>query len=327
MKDLYLAAVDIGGTNVRVSVSDKNKILYKVSQPSIKKGNNKTIPNQVENLIDHVLKKLRISKHHLFSIGISSCGPFDKQDRIVATNLCGGIVKNKLKNNWKYIPLKQELSKRYKSIKLGNDAAASALAEKLFGSGKNLKNFVYVTWSTGIGTGAFVDNKQIFGKNNNAMHAGHMYLSETGQKCNCSQEGDFESLTSGVSLEKIYGKSPEILFKDCKKGNKKARSIVEKAAKDFARGLASINAILDTELFILGGSIMKNKDILLPLIKKEFYNGFKPLTKDVKIIVSSLGDSVGDLGALSLVMPVYLVKKWQKTKPWKHAPKVEKLEL
>jgi glucokinase len=310
----YIASADIGATKIAVCIASKSRILIKVLQKTKKQGSIYAIHNQIENLIDFCCKKISIKKSDLKRFGIVACGVFKKQGKyseVFANNISG------IGNSWGYIPLEKQFSKKY-ILKIGNDAATSAKAEKLFGKAKNIKNFVYLTWSTGIGTGAYVDNNLLQGKNNNAPHGGHIYMAENGPKCSCGQKADMESLASGSALEKIYGKKPIELFKDCKKGNKKAINLVKKVSKTLAKGLVSINAVLDTEMFVLGGSIMKHKSILLPLIQKEFYsNSFKPLTKDVKITTSDLGEYIADLAAFSLVLPKDWINRWQKTKPWK----------
>jgi len=325
MKQIYLAAVDIGGTKITASISDKKGILCKVYQLTKKKGNNKTIPNQVDRLIQHCCNNINLKKSQISAVGISSCGPFQKKGKyyvIVAPNLCGGISKG-APNSWKSIELEQELSKKYKKVVLGNDGITSAKAEKLFGSAKKYENFIYITWSTGIGAGAYADGKLLSGKNGNASHIGHIYISQDGPRCGCGQNGDLESLASGTAISKSYNNlHVKEIFGLYKKGDKKAKRIIQIAAKNFARGLVSINSLLDTQLFIIGGSLMKNKKILLPLVKKEFYKGFKPLTKNVKIIPSNLGFAINDLAGLSLVMPDDWVRSWQKRQPWKSVKEI-----
>lgn len=333
MKDMYLAAVDIGGTKILAAIFDQKGILCRVYQPAKKQGNNKTIPKQVDSLIGFLCKKIDIKKKDISALGISTCSPFEKIGKfkaVFAANLCGGISRS-VPNNWKYIPLEKELSKTYKHIDILNDGTAAVIAEGLFGNLKNKNSIVYVTWSTGIGTGAYVtgidaytSKPSIFlltGKNNNAPHGGHIYLSDKKTVCNCGQKGDFESLASGTAIEKMYGKPSKQAFADYRKGNKKAKKVIEQAAKHFARGLASINAILDIDMFIIGGSVMKNKDILLPLVKKEFYRSFKPLTKDVEITASTLNDYICELAAIVTLLPNEWIRPWQKNKPWKKAPK------
>ena len=65
---------------------------------------------------------------------------------------------------------------------------------------------------------------------------------------------------------------------------------------------------------------MNNIDVLLPGIEDEFYRSFPVLSADVDIRPSVLGAYLGDMAALSLVMPEDWIKKWQDYKLWERAP-------
>ncbi|MFH0837429.1 MAG: ROK family protein [Candidatus Aenigmatarchaeota archaeon] len=328
----YKAAVDIGGTKITVSIMNRQGYLIRIWQAIKLDGPVDTIPKQIDDLIEYCCSVIGINKKELNALGISTCGPFKKKEKyltIIAPNLCGGLSDNSpLPNNWREIPLEEELAKIYSTVKIGNDCATAVVAERLFGAGKNEDNIVYVTWSTGIGTGAFVDGKLIKGMNNNAPHGGHIYVAEDGDQCGCGQWGDLESLVSGRALVKDSGcKTTEEVFSEYNRNNEKAKKVIEKAAKNFARGLVSINAILDTRLFIIGGTIFsKNSEILLPLIQQEFSKGFTALTDGVEIKASVLDRYLGDIAALSLIMPEEWIKEWQEKEPWKNAPEYIILE-
>ncbi len=323
---MYLCGVDIGGTKITVSIADKKKIKTKIYQKTKLEGDNKTIPRQVNKLITNAAEKAGIKKKSIKRIGVSSAGPFLKNE-IVAPNLCGGIAdREKIPNDWTNIPLKKELEKIYDEIIIENDAVSAVIAEKIFGAGREENNVLYVTWSTGIGTGAYTTGidaetgeKRVFllkGKNGNAPHGGHIYISEDGPQCGCGNYGDLESMTSGANISI----NPKKLFSLYEK-DKDAKRIITNAAKNFARGLASLNAVLDTKIIIIGGSVfMNNINLLMPLIEEEFYKSFHTLSKDVIITPSELDDYLGDIAALSLVMPSEWIKEWRNTKPWKNAP-------
>jgi glucokinase len=309
-----------------VTIADRKGIIVVVQQPTIKKGNNKAIPNQVDFLISQACLKAGISKLHLSAIGVGSCSPFSKRGKhitVICPTLCGGLKYNYLvrpPNRWTEIPLEHKLSGLNPGckIKIMNDAVVGVVAERLFGSAAGEDNLAYVTWSTGIGTGAYVDGHLLQGKNCNAPHGGHMLMSN-------EEYATIESLSSGTSIAKsfasgIKGKS-KIIATDVvvayQKGDKKAKKIIINASRAFARGLASIAILLDTQVFIVGGGVMRHKDVLLPLVKKEFYKCFPAMTAGVKITASSLSGFVSDLGALALVMPESWIKEWRKKKPWK----------
>ena len=325
MKNTYLASVDIGGTKITVSIANKDGILIKFYQPSKKKGNNKTIPNQVNFMINCACDKINIEKKDISAVGIATAGPFEKKQGnliLKAVNLCGGLAKgrkNKPKNNWEKIPLEKELKKKYKNIQIENDATSSAIAERIFGAGKRENNFAYVTWSTGIGVGAFIKGKVVRAKNKNSLELGHITLPGKNQ--------DLEVMVSGPSIAKDYGRNTTTkeVFQKYKKNNKKAKEIINEATKNFAKGLIIFNSILKSKLFILGGSVMNDHKILIPLIKKEFYKLKPPIKNKVKFKLSGLGEHLGDLSGLTIIMPKEWIKEWQKKKPWKKAPKAIKL--
>ncbi len=344
----YLAAVDIGGTKITVSISNISGILVKVYQPVQLKGDNLAVPGQVDSLVEFACVQAGIRKDEIYALGVSTCGPFGILDGklvLVAPNLCGGLAKERgiIPNDWTEIPLQRELSRIYNKIQIENDGISAVIAERMFGAGRGESNVVYITWSTGIGSGAFVDGRLIKGKNGNAPHIGHVYLVDDGPRCGCGNLGDMEALASGVAIARDYvskltagdvtaedrmaenvmagSVTAEDVFNLFRMGDPEAKSVITNAARYFARGLVSINAILDTRLFIIGGSVfMNNRHILLPLIEEEFCKSFPALSKDVEFMPSALDSYLGDLAGFCLVMPDDWVRQWQEKRPWEFAP-------
>ncbi|MBC2698268.1 MAG: ROK family protein [ANME-2 cluster archaeon] len=374
----YLAAVDIGGTKITVSIADISRILVKVYQPVHLEGDNLAVPAQVDFLVGHACEQIGIERDEITALGVSTCGPFGIRDGelvLVAPNLCGGLANERgiIPNDWTEIPLQRELSRIYNNIHIENDGISAVTAERMFGAGKGEDNVIYITWSTGIGSGAYIDGRLIRGKNGNAPHIGHIYLVDDGPRCGCGNFGDMEALASGVAIARDYKSrvtavdmtsegvtaesvttegmtaegvmaegvtaegvtaegvmaegvtaenvTAEDVFNLFRKGDPKAESVITNAARYFARGLVSINAILDTRVFIIGGSVfMNNRHILLPLVKEEFYKSFPALSKDVEFRPSALDSYLGDLAALCLVMPDDWVRQWQQKRPWEFAP-------
>ncbi len=235
---------------------------------------------------------------------------------VVAPNLCGA---NGL-NSRESIPLDEELAKQYPLAVVDNDCVTAVVAERLFGAGKGEKDVAYLTWSTGIGGGVYVDGHLLRGKNGNAGHIGHIFLAEKGPRCGCGNEGDFEALASGQAIARDYGGevSTKEVFEAYRRGDAKAQEVVERAARNFAHGVVSLVSILDTKVVIVGGSVMSNNsDLLLPLVRTEFYNAFKPLTRGVDIKLPGLGNYLGDMAAVSGVIPEALVAEWIAQEPWK----------
>lgn len=326
----YIAGVDIGGTKIITTIADAMGIKARIYQHTQLQGDPLTIPKQAYMLIQKAAEYAGIQYEKVKAVGISTCSPFEKKGnfkQIVAPNLCGGLTNNdRLPNSWKSIPLEEFFSQLYPYVVVENDCVAAVVAEKLFGAGKTYDNLVYVTWSTGIGAGAYVDGKLVRGKNGNAPHFGHIYVAQDGPQCGCGNYGDLEAIASGTAIARDYGvHSAKEVFDKYRNGDPKAKQIVHTAALNFSRGLASLNALFDTEYIAIGGSVMNDSDILLPRIREEFYKSFSVLSKAVIIDKSALFEYIADISALALVMPSSWVDWWRTYKPWTQAPKLIKL--
>jgi glucokinase len=320
--DEVIASVDIGATKISAAISNIDGIIIRYQEPVYLEGEEDTIALQVKDLLDLCLEKAGSSKNNLIGVGISSAGPFRRIDgmiELVSPNICGGMAPERgvIPNDWNSVPLESELRKFFQNLEIENDAVAGVVAERKFCSGN--ENMIYVTWSTGIGTGAYVDDRLIRGKNGNAPHGGHIYLSLEGPTCGCGNIGDLEGWASGTSIANQYGDeiSTSEVFKRYHEGDERAMEIIDRAATYFAKGLASLNAVLDTSLIAIGGSVfLNNQDLLLPIVKKVFHQSFPLLSKEVEIRATGLGKHLGDVAAISLVIPGKWIEKWKLERPW-----------
>ena len=80
------------------------------------------------------------------------------------------------------------------------DANAAALGEKIFGQGKGVSDFIYMTVSTGVGGGIVVGGKLLVGSSFVAGEVGHMKVIADGEPCKCGMKGCLEAYASGTSI-------------------------------------------------------------------------------------------------------------------------------
>jgi glucokinase len=329
-----IATADIGATNITTTLCNRDGILVRLYQKVILEGEDTAVPDQIKSMIDMCLSEAGKDLVDLKAVGISSAGPFRMVDgmiEVICHNICGGINpgRGSIPNDWASIPLERELKEHYENIKILNDAVAGAVAERTFGSGIGIDDLLYVTWSTGIGTGAYVDGRLIRGKNGNAPHGGHVYVGEKGPVCGCGNICDLESVASGTAIALEYGENSSTaeVFDAYHRGDEKARRVIENAAVSFGKGIASINCILDTRLIAIGGSVFLNhKNLLLPMVKDEFFRSFPAMSGEVEITPTELGKYLGDVAAISLVIPEDWIEHWRNIKPWERAPETINLD-
>lgn len=301
-------AVDLGASNIRVAlVSKEGKILKKEREKTKKEGKTgSVVTKQIIALISNIIAQK--PRNNIFGIGISSIGPLDYNK--------GGPM-NSPNVPYKFIPLVEPLKKTFSlpvPVCLYNDANAAALGEKYFGAGKNVNNLVYITISTGIGGGAIVDGKLLFGRGGNAAEMGHLIVDTTyNLLCTCRKGiGHWEALASGTNLPRFFrvwqehaGKKDTIqtqtakeIFDLAHKKNAIAIEFLDELSKVNARAISNIIAAYDPELISIGGSVaLHNPSFIL--------NGINTYVdhylKVPKIQITKLGDDIGLLGTASAV--------------------------
>jgi len=200
---------DIGGSNLRVALVNNGKIL---KYSHIKTPNNKS---SFLNAIVSEIKK--IDESAVSGIGIGIPGP-----------LKNGKLINPL-----HIPLHNFNLEKYlknifkKKVALENDANCVALAEARYGCKK--KNFLIITFGTGIGGGIIINGK---------LYTGNGFAGEFGHINH-----------KGVSLESAWIKQ---------RGKPRSHEII----KLIAQSIGSLINIFDPDIIIFTGGIDKRSEFL-----------------------------------------------------------------
>ena len=308
-----LACVDIGGTKVAVSMADHRGISGKVSEPTAKEGENDALGLQIIRLIGESCALAGIPLSSVGSVGVSSCGPFVLNEGLVelaAPNICGGLAGKArgLPNDWMSALLEAPLRAAFKNVRVENDGVGALEAERRWGALQGLRNCAYVTWSTGIGMGLCVDGHILRGKNGNAGHLGHTFVVEDNDAlCGCGLLGDVEALVAGNAIPRRFAAKgyadASALFAAARAGDAQAVDIIDALCKVMGRALFNATAMLDLQRISLGGSVFwHNQDYLLPRLQAFMQGKLPALTNGLEIVPAGLGERVGDLAALALVM-------------------------
>jgi glucokinase len=304
------ACIDIGGTKVAVSLNrgDGLDLLARRSEPTAKSGTNDALARQVLRMVDEACNELGADAASVRAAGVSSCGPFvivDGRIELAAPNICGGIAgpDRGLPNDWRTALLEAPLAQRFAQVRVENDCVAALEAERRWGALQGADSCAYVTWSTGVGTGLCVDGRILRGKNGNAGHAGHMFVSDNDDAlCGCGNVGDLEALVAGNAVDRRFGADAATLMQRAQAGDERATAIVDGLCRAMGRGLYNMVVTLDLQRISLGGSVFfHNRDYLLPRLEKQLRGRMAALTDGCELVAAGLGARVGDYAALALV--------------------------
>ena len=288
-----VAGVDIGGTKVAVSVADGRGVRGKLSQPTAVRGGRDALAAQVVDMVRQSCALAGVAVADLAGVGVSSCGPFVMRDGMVelnTPNICGGMAgaARGLPNDWPTAYLEAPLRQVFPVVRVENDGIAALEAERRWGALRDVSNCAYVTWSTGIGAGVCVDGRALRGKNGNAGHAGHMFVSDNGDAlCGCGNLGDVEALIAGNAIPRRFA----------------AQAVVDELCRVMGRALYNLTILFDLQRISLGGSVFwHHREFLLPKLQAYVHGKLPALTEGVDFVPAGLGDRVGDYAALALVV-------------------------
>ncbi len=310
-------AIDVGATNLRVALGDEEgRLLKKLVERTTRVGDEYAVVNQISSMIHKLVSASELER--VVAIGVGTIGPLDiRRGRVVkAPNLPFEVIELGA-------PLHEMLRK---PVYILNDCVAAVWGEKIFGAGKNVRNLVYVTISTGIGAGVIVDDVLLLGKDGNAHEVGHTVVDIAGTMvCGCGKRGHWEAYCSGanipkfakylmdnmprevVSRSKLYSAyvrgelSAELVYSVAKEGDEVALKIVEEIGRINAIGFANIVSTYDPELITVGGSVvLKNPELTIPYIRKYIHE--YTVNRVPEIILTPLGEDVVLYGALAAAL-------------------------
>ena len=312
-----VACVDIGGTKVAVNIVDKRGAHGKVLEPTATTGANDALARQIIRMVGQSCTAAGIAVASVARVGVSSCGPFVLNQGLVelaAPNICGGLAGKArgLPNDWQTALLEAPLRAAFAHVRVENDGIGALEAERRWGAlqidGAPMANCAYVTWSTGIGTGLCVDGHVLRGKNGNAGHAGHLFVSSNSDAlCGCGNVGDVEGLVAGNAIARRFASqgyaTSAALFVAAYAGDKRAVAIIDDLCEVMGRLLYNLIATLDVQRISLGGSVYwHHRSYLLPRLRAFVQGKLPSLTDGCELVSAGLGERVGDFGALALVV-------------------------
>lgn len=315
MNKKYRIGVDVGGTNVKIALVDKEgNIVYSNSIPTRAEMGYEYTVSSIKQAVSDLMKETKTTKDVIEGIGFGFPGQIDCTNGIVRLlpNIPG----------WVNVPIAKIMQDEFQiPTKVDNDVRCAALGELNYGAGKGCQNLICITIGTGIGSGLIVNGKIVRGADNAAGEIGHIKLSmDDAPICGCGDTGCLEAYASGpaiVALAEDYikgGKStkyrelanpditPYVVAEAAKQGDAVAKRIFEIIGKYIGIGMASVVNLLNPEKIIVGGGVAGAGDILLKPIEKTLKERAMPISGgSVEIVPAQLGNTAGVIGASLLI--------------------------
>uniref|UniRef100_A0A673H000 Bifunctional UDP-N-acetylglucosamine 2-epimerase/N-acetylmannosamine kinase-like n=1 Tax=Sinocyclocheilus rhinocerous TaxID=307959 RepID=A0A673H000_9TELE len=291
-------AVDLGGTNLRVAiVCMKGKVVNKYTQL-----NPKTFEERIELILTMCKQAMADAIHlncRILGVGVSTGGRVNPQDGIV-------LHSTKLINEWSSVDIRTPISSAlHLPVWVDNDGNCAALAERKFGHGKGVENFVTIITGTGIGGGIIQHNELIHGSTFCAAELGHIVVSLEGPECMCGSHGCIEAYSSedlllveGMTVNNKEQVNAIHLINAARLGNSKAESILHTAGTALGLGIVNILHMINPSLVILSGVLSEHYE---NPVRQVISQRALLSAQGTKVMVSELEDPAL-LGAASMVL-------------------------
>lgn len=234
---------------------------------------------------------------------IASPGVYDPKRRRInyAANLPG----------WQRLGIAEALTAQLGTdITIDNDANLAALGEHTYGAVQHVNNFVYLTIGTGVGIGLFLNGALYRGAHGAAGEAGYLPLGEklVPARPGAPARGMLEEAIAAdavVSQARAAGMAEpltaETVFNAARAGDERAAGVVRREAKQIAQLIATVLALFDPEVIVLGGGIGQNLDLLEP----EITTALRLITSmSVPLKTGALGHEAVVMGAIAAGLTV-----------------------
>jgi len=296
----YAIGVDLGGTNLRAAVVDREgKMLKKIAGSTpVGAGRNAVISDLVR-AIETLQAGLPGKK--LAGIGLGVPGFILRDQGIVvgAPNL----------PEFDNYPVRDEIEKRIGAkVILENDANAAALGEKWMGAGRGVDDLILLTLGTGIGGGIISNGKVLCGSLGMAGEIGHITISPNGYPCGCGNTGCVEKYASATAVSAMarllnlgHDLSSEDVFRLAKGGNERAQAIFEAVGVALGTLLATLINIFNFPLYLLGGGMTAAGELFEPpMLAEVSRRSFIYRKNPPRIGRATLGGDAGLFGAAYL---------------------------
>jgi glucokinase len=298
-------ALDIGGTKIAVGLTDSSgELVHKASEPTPKDHEAEHVWSLVDAMIADATKA---AKGAIRAVGIGSAGPIDAN---------AGTVSPVNIASWRGFPLRDRIAAAMPGVpvRLAGDGICMALAEHWRGAGRGANFLLGMVVSTGVGGGLVLDGVPYHGRTGNAGHVGHVVVEPDGQLCPCGGRGCVETVASGPWMTRWAlangwaappGADAVTLAEAADAGDPVARQAFHRGATALAAMIASVGAVCDLDLVVIGGGVANSGRTLFDPLRTALanYAGLS-FIRGLRVVPAALGGDAGLIGAAALVSSV-----------------------
>ncbi len=293
--------LDIGGTKIAAGLADPGgAVVHTAIRPTPAGATAEDVWAVVAATIADAT---RAAEAPVAAVGIASAGPIDLHSgRVSPINIAC----------WRGFPLRDRVAAAVPGVpvRLGGDGLCMALGEHWLGAGRGARFLLGMVVSTGVGGGLVLDGVPYTGRTGNAGHVGHVVVEQDGAPCACGGRGCVETVASGPSMVRWArtngwsappGAGARDLAGAAAAGDPVARRAFRRGGTALAAMIASVAAVCDLDLVVIGGGVAKSGPLLFDPLRAALgdYAGLN-FVAGLRVLPAELGGAAGLVGAARL---------------------------
>jgi glucokinase len=293
-------ALDIGGTKIAAGLVDAQGTLVHHATLPTPDGDAEAVWAVVDSL---VTEAMATAGGRVRGVGIASAGPIDTP---------AGTVSPINITEWQGFPIVERVSSSTGApVRLAGDGLCMALGERWRGAGRGARFLLGMVVSTGVGGGLVLDGAPYDGRTGNAGHVGHVVADPDGAPCSCGGRGCVETIAAGPRMAQWARQhgwdapataDAKELADAATAGNPVALRAFKRAATAIAAMIASVGAVCDLDLVVVGGGVAKSGSLLFGPLREELATYARlAFLRGLRVAPAELGGDAGLVGAAALL--------------------------
>lgn len=280
-------------------------------------GEPRAVISEMAAAIEQLIDRSLVDRSRILGIGIASPGPVDVED--------GVVLNPPMMPNWHLVPLRRALGEATGlPVLLEKDTTAAVVAELWFAQPGSSRDFAFMYYGTGLGTGIAVSGEVVRGIGSNAGDAGHIIVDPEGPVCTCGRRGCVGYITVPRALVERAVLDGALTAEDAgdlddmgdvaaafarlaelnASGDPLVRAILVDTAHALARAIVIIVNLLDIDEVIFGGPFWNpiSAAILAELPAAVLSDPALVPPHPVRFVQSAIPVDVAAVGAATLVL-------------------------
>ncbi len=325
----FFAAVDVGGTNIKIGlVDDLGRPMAYTSMPTEEEQGPEQAVRRISETLHRTIADVGLDREAISRVGLGTPGTMDISKGVLLEP--GNLP------HWWHFPIKNAVQEACgMPLTFANDARSATYGEFWVGSGRVLDSMVMFTLGTGVGGGIVIGDLLVEGQNSAGSELGHLIIDyhDDARLCTCGQRGHLEAYASATSLirrteealesgrttsvaarvsagEELSGK---MIDEEALGGDALAMELILETARYLGIGIVSAMHAIDPQGVVIGGAMTFGEHdsptgrAFLERIKQEVRaRAFPFLAEKTTIDYASLGGDAGFIGAAGLARRAHL---------------------